>query len=76
MAYTLLMALKRLGLQGTKLAVAQCSTLRLKRLKIGAQIRVTVRHVWVSLAESYPYQSIFKQVYENLTRLCPVRLLC
>ena len=75
-AYTLLMALKRLGLQGTKLAVAQCSTLRLKLLKIGAQIRVTVRHVWVSLAESYPYQSIFKQVYENLTRLCPVRLLC
>lgn len=75
-AYTLLMALKRLGLKGTELSQAQCSTIRLKLLKIGAQIRVTVRQVWVLLAESYPYQCIFKQVYENLTRLCPVRLRC
>jgi hypothetical protein len=75
-AYTLLMALKRLGLKGTELARAQCSTIRLKLLKIGAQIRVTVRKVWVSLAESYPYQHIFKQVYENLTGLCPIPRRC
>ncbi len=75
-AYTLMNALRRLGLKGTKLAKAQCDTIRLKLLKIGAQIRVTVRKVWVSLSESYPYQQLFKQVYENLRRLCPIPLRC
>ncbi|MHC4645107.1 MAG: IS1380 family transposase [Planctomycetota bacterium] len=75
-AYTLMNALRRLGLKGTKLARAQCGTIRLKLLKIGAQIKVTVRKVWVSLSESYPYQQLFKQVYENLYRLCPTRLRC
>lgn len=75
-AYTLMQALRRLGLKGTKLARAQCGTIRLKLLKIGAQIRVTVRKVWVSLSESYPYQQLFRQVYENLIRLCPTPLRC
>jgi hypothetical protein len=75
-AYTLMNALRRLGLKGTKLARAQCGTIRLKLLKIGAQIRVTVRKVWVCLSESYPYQQLFKQVYQNLCRLCPTRLRC
>lgn len=42
-AYLLRHALRRLGLQGTEWARAQCDTLRLKLLKIGAQIRITVR---------------------------------
>jgi len=75
-AYTLLNALRRLGLKGTKLARARCDTIRLKLLKIGAQIKVTVRKVWVCLSESYPYREIFRQVYENLRRLRPVRLRC
>ncbi|KKK78983.1 hypothetical protein LCGC14_2838070, partial [marine sediment metagenome] len=75
-AYTLMNALRRLGLKGTKLAKAQCNTIRLKLLKIGAQIKVTVRKVWVSFSESYPYQHLFKQVYENLRRLCPIPLRC
>ncbi len=75
-AYTLMNALRRLGLKGTKLARARCDTIRLKLLKIGAQIKVTVRKVWVSLSESYPYQQLFKQVYENLRRLCPIPLRC
>jgi len=75
-AYTLMNALRRLGLKGTKLAKARCDTIRLKLLKIGAQIKVTVRKVWVSLSESYPYQQLFKQVYENLRRLCPIPLRC
>ncbi len=75
-AYTLMNALRRLGLKGTKLARAQCNTIRLKLLKIGAQIKVTVRKVWVSLSESYPYQQLFKQVYENLRRLCLIPLRC
>ncbi len=75
-AYTLLNALRRLGLKGTKLAKARCDTIRLKLLKIGAQIKITVRKVWVSLSESYPYQQLFRQVYENLRRLCPIPLRC
>jgi hypothetical protein len=71
-----MVGLKRLGLEGTELSRSQCSTIRVKLLKIGAQIRVTVRKVWVSLAESYPYQRIFKQVYENLMRLRPVAMRC
>ena len=53
-AYVLLQMLRRLGLAGTELAQAQCSTIRLKVLKIGALIRITVRKVWVSLAGGYP----------------------
>jgi len=70
-AYTLLLALRRLGLKGTELAKAQCGTIRLKLLKIGAPIRVTVRKLWVSLAEGYPYRDVFRQVYEHLRTLHP-----
>src|SRR5208337_1040555 len=66
MAYLLMQALRRLGLQGTEWAKAQCTTLRLKLLKIGALIRITVRKVWVSLAGGYPYQDLFRQVYAQL----------
>jgi len=65
-AYLLMQALRRLGLPGTELAKAQCTTLRLKLLKIGALIRITVRKVWVSLAGGYPYQDLFRQVYAQL----------
>jgi len=75
-AYTLMLALKRLGLKGTELARAQCGTIRVKLLKIGAQIRITVRKVWVALAESYPYRTLFRQVYDNLRHLLPMPLRC
>jgi len=65
-AYTLQVALRRLGLRGTELAQAQCSTIRLKLLKIGALVRVTVRKVWISLSESFPYRDLFVRVYRNL----------
>jgi len=65
-AYTLMQALRRIGLVQTPLAKAQCDTIRLKLLKIGAQIRVTVRKVWISLAEGCPYEPLFHQVYANL----------
>lgn len=66
MAYVLVSGLRRLGLRATELAQAQVSTIRRKLLKIGAQIRVTVRKVWVSLASSYPWQSLYQQVWWNL----------
>ena len=66
MAYILVSGLRRLGLKGTELAEAQVSTIRTKLLKIGAQIRVTVRKVWVSMASSYPWQKLYQQVWANL----------
>jgi len=75
-AYTLMLALRRLGLKETPMARAQCDTIRLKLLKIGARIRVTVRKVWVSLTESCPYQSLFERVYDHLRRQQPIPLRC
>jgi hypothetical protein len=66
MAYVLVSGLRRLGLKATELAQAQVSTIRTKLLKIGAQIRVTVRKVWVSMASSYPWQNLYEQVWANL----------
>jgi hypothetical protein len=66
MAYVLMSGLRRLGLKATELAEAQVSTIRTKLLKIGAQIRVTVRKVWVSMASSYPWQDLYQQVWANL----------
>ena len=68
-AYVLMQALRRLGLKDTELAQAQCHTIRLKLLKIGARVRVTVRNVWVSWAESYPYQAVFRRIHDHLARL-------
>lgn len=65
-AYCLLQALRRLGLAGTEMAKAQCQTIRLRLLKIGAQVRITVRKIWISLAAGHPAAGLFQQVYHNL----------
>jgi len=65
-AYCLLQALRRLGLTGTAMARAQCGTLRLRLLKIGARVRVTVRNIWVSLSQSYPDAEVFTAAYHRL----------
>ena len=70
-AYVLLQALRREALKGTAMAEAQCDTIRLRLLKIGAQIRVTVRKVWVALAEGCPYEGVFRKVYQNLLAMRP-----
>jgi hypothetical protein len=66
LAYVLVSGFRRLGLKATELATAQVSTIRTKMLKIGAQIRVTARKVWVSMASSYPWQDLYQQVWLNL----------
>ena len=71
-AYLLMEALRRLGFKTTELGRAQCATLRLKVLKIGALIRITVRKVWVSLAGGYPDVERFARVYAALQAL-PLR---
>ena len=65
-AYVLLNELRRLGLTGTELAQARCDTIRTKLLKIGAQVKVTVRRVWVHWASSYPYAALFAQILGHL----------
>ena len=65
-AYMLMQALRRLGLRGTQMATAQCNTIRLRLLKVGAQVKVTVRKAWISLAGGYPYADLFYQVLSNL----------
>lgn len=64
-------ALRRLGLAGTELAQAQCDTIRLKLFKIGAQIRITVRNVWISFSEGYSYLKLFQQVLARLQQIAP-----
>ncbi len=71
-AYMLMHALRRLGLKDTPLARAQCQTIRLKLLKIGARIRLTVRNVWISMSEAYPYAEVFATILRNLQSI-PLR---
>jgi Transposase DDE domain group 1 len=72
-AYILMHDLRRLALSGTDLERAQCTTIRLKLLKIGAQIHVTVRRVWIRMAAGYPYKQAFQQAFDNLQQ---IPLLC
>ena len=68
MAYTLIYAIKRLALKGTKLENARCDSIRLKLLKIGAVIIRNTRRVRFLLSSAFPYESIFRTV---VRRLCP-----
>ena len=70
-AYVIMHELRKRALQGTEFAKAQCETIRLKLLKIGAQVRVSVRRVYVSLASGYPYQDIFYKILKNIRRSYP-----
>lgn len=56
MAYVLLEALRRLALEATKLANATCGSIRLKLLKIGALVRLSVRRVKIAMASGHPWQ--------------------
>ena len=65
-AYVLLHGLRRLALQGTELERAQATTIRLRLLKIGAQIRITARKIWLSMASGFPLQSLYRQAWMQL----------
>jgi hypothetical protein len=67
-AYVLLDALRRIGLRHTQFAVATCGTIRLKLLKIGAQVRVSVRRVKVAMASACPYRTEYHLAYLYLKR--------
>ena len=71
LAYVLMNELRGRALQGTEFAQAQCHTIRLKLLKIGAQVKLSVRRICVSFASGYPYQHSFFQIFTNLRTAYP-----
>jgi hypothetical protein len=66
MAYVLLCAMRRIGLAHTQFAEATCGTIRLKLLKLGALVRVSVRRIKVAMASACPYQNEFGLAYARL----------
>jgi len=66
LAYVLVCALRRLGLAHTRLADATCGTIRLKLLKIGAQVRVSVRRIKVAMASACPYAAEFALAHARI----------
>ena len=66
MAYVLLCALRRIGLVETQFARATCGTIRLKLLKIGAWVRISVRRVKIAMASACPYQPEFRLAHALL----------
>lgn len=67
-AYVLLCALRRIGLAQTQFARATCGTIRLKLLKIGALVRISVRRVVVAVASACPWQTEFAVAHAALRR--------
>jgi hypothetical protein len=72
-AYCMLVALRQLGLKGTDMAQAQCGTIRVRLLKIGAQIRITARKIWISMAAGHPAASVFAAAHQRLMSAIPLR---
>lgn len=57
-AYALMQALRQHCLVQTELATAQCGTIRLKLLKVAAQIRISVRRVVIAISSYWTGQSL------------------
>ena len=66
MAYVLLCALRRIGLAQTQFAQATCGTIRLKLLKLGALVRISVRRIKVAMASPCPFQHEFSLAHARL----------
>ena len=65
-AYVLMSALRRMALKQTRLAKASCGTIRLKLLKIGAQVKITVRRIVIHFASACPFQDDFHKALQAL----------
>ena len=67
MAYALLCALRRIGLQNTQFARATCGTIRRALLKIGALVRISHRRIKIAMASGCPYQDEFRTAHALLS---------
>jgi len=65
-AYTLIDALRRLGLAGTEMARAQSGTIRLRLFKIGARIRSTARRIWIHFSEHHVWRKMFITAWHRI----------
>ena len=65
-AYVLLSALRRLALPGTELAQATCGSIRLKLLKLGARVTVSVRRIKIAIASACPHRADFALAHARL----------
>jgi hypothetical protein len=70
-AYLLLERLRSQSLGGTELERATAGSVRLKLLKVAAQVRVSVRRVYVQLSSTFPLQELFRLCQRRLMRLAP-----
>ena len=68
-AYLLMERLRALGLAGTELERATAGSVRLKLLKVAAQVRVSGRRVYIQLSSAYPLQELFGLCHRRLMRL-------
>lgn len=68
-AYVLMQTLRQQALAHTELANAQLGTIRLKLLKVGAQLRISVRRVVIAFSSAWAGQSLFHRVYQQLQQL-------
>lgn len=66
LAYVLLDALRRIALRGTEWAQAQAGTIRLRLLKIAAQVRVSARRIRLCYSSSYPWKPLFAAAWSAL----------
>jgi hypothetical protein len=66
LAYTLVEALRRLGLKGTAWAEARVDTIRLKLFKIGAIVHVSARRAWLQMSSAYPWKDVYKMAWAAL----------
>jgi hypothetical protein len=70
-AYLLMERLRTQGLAATELERATVGSLRLKLLKVAAQVRVSVRRVYVQLSGAYPLQELFRFCHRRLMAVAP-----
>ena len=73
MAYVLLCAVRRIGLHDTALADATCGTIRLKLLKIGALVRISVRRIKIAMASACPVAQDWTRAAVRLTAAANAR---
>jgi hypothetical protein len=68
-AYLLMERVRTLGCQGTELERATVGTLRVRLLKVAAQVRVSVRRVYVQWSSAFPLQALFARCQRRLRAL-------
>jgi hypothetical protein len=67
-AYIFMNELRSIGLKRTEYERAQCETIRIKLLKVGARVITSVRRIRISIATGFPYQDIYAKILERIER--------